>query len=162
MVLRRGSPIAPKGRGQSCVRRGWAGSGVLFAPIRSGPSGVVIAEDSPDDEAAWRRLGPDAGRVPLAVPELLSSLAALAGEDPRAGEDEWPFVLSAGERRRLEIAPTLSLEPGFLLLDDPEVYRLPPDPEVVTRKFGSLWGPAGLAAGALVAGVATAFLGGDR
>jgi formate dehydrogenase iron-sulfur subunit len=50
----------------------------------------------------------------------------------------------------------------FLLLDDPEVYRLPPDPEVVTRKFGSLWGSAAVAAGALVAGVAAAFLGGSR
>ena len=50
----------------------------------------------------------------------------------------------------------------FLLLDDPEYYRLPPDPEVVTRKFGSLWGPAAVAAGALVAGVAAAFVGGSR
>ena len=47
----------------------------------------------------------------------------------------------------------------FLLLDDPEVYGLPPDPEVVTRKFRSLWGPAGLAAGALAAGIAAAFCG---
>ena len=50
----------------------------------------------------------------------------------------------------------------FLLLDDPEVYRLPPDPEVVTRRFGSLWGSAAVAAGALVAGVAAAFVGGGR
>jgi formate dehydrogenase iron-sulfur subunit len=50
----------------------------------------------------------------------------------------------------------------FLLLDDPEYYRLPPDPEVVTRKFGSLWGSAAVAAGALVAGVAAAFVGGER
>jgi formate dehydrogenase iron-sulfur subunit len=50
----------------------------------------------------------------------------------------------------------------FLLLDDPEVYGLPPDPAVVTRKFGSLWGPAAVAAGALVAGVAAAFVGGSR
>jgi formate dehydrogenase iron-sulfur subunit len=50
----------------------------------------------------------------------------------------------------------------FLLLDEPEVYGLPPDPEVVTRKFGSLWRPAAVAAGALIAGVAAAFLGGSR
>ncbi len=50
----------------------------------------------------------------------------------------------------------------FLLLDEPEVYGLPPDPEVVTRKFGGLWGAAGVAAGALAAGVAAAFLGGSR
>ena len=50
----------------------------------------------------------------------------------------------------------------FLLLDDPEVYGLPPDPEVVTRKFKSLWGPAAVAAGALAAGVVAAFVGGSR
>ena len=49
----------------------------------------------------------------------------------------------------------------FLLLDDPEYYRLPPDPEVVTRKFKSLWGPAA-AAGALAVGVLAAFVGGSR
>jgi formate dehydrogenase iron-sulfur subunit len=50
----------------------------------------------------------------------------------------------------------------FLLLDDPEVYGLPPDPEVVTRKFESLWRPAVVAAGALTVGVLAAFIGGSR
>jgi formate dehydrogenase iron-sulfur subunit len=50
----------------------------------------------------------------------------------------------------------------FLLLDDPEVYGLPPDPEVVTRKFESLWRPAAVAAGALAAGILAAFVGGSR
>ncbi len=50
----------------------------------------------------------------------------------------------------------------FLLLDDPEVYGLPPDPEVVSRKFGSLWGSAAVAAGALAAGTAAAFIGGAK
>ena len=50
----------------------------------------------------------------------------------------------------------------FLLLDDPEIYGLPPDPEVVTRKFESLWRPAAVAAGALAAGILAAFVGGSR
>jgi len=50
----------------------------------------------------------------------------------------------------------------FLLLDDPEVYGMPPDPEVVTRKFASLWGPAAAAAGAMALGIAAAFIGGAR
>ncbi len=50
----------------------------------------------------------------------------------------------------------------FLLLDDPEVYGLPPDPEVVSRKIGSLWGPAAVGAGVLAAGIAAAFWGGNR
>jgi formate dehydrogenase iron-sulfur subunit len=50
----------------------------------------------------------------------------------------------------------------FLLLDDPEVYGLPPDPVVTTRHLPGIWTAAAAAAGALVAGVAAAFLGGPR
>jgi formate dehydrogenase iron-sulfur subunit len=50
----------------------------------------------------------------------------------------------------------------FLLLDEPEVYGLPPDPVVTTRDLPSMYRTAALAAGALVAGVAAAFLGGSR
>ncbi|HEX6761287.1 MAG TPA: 4Fe-4S dicluster domain-containing protein [Gaiellaceae bacterium] len=41
----------------------------------------------------------------------------------------------------------------FLLLDEPEVYGLPPDPVVTTRDLPGMWRTAALAAGALVAGV---------
>jgi formate dehydrogenase iron-sulfur subunit len=50
----------------------------------------------------------------------------------------------------------------FLLLDAPEVYGLPPDPVSPTRDLPSLWRFAGLAAGAILAGVAAAFAGGRR
>jgi formate dehydrogenase iron-sulfur subunit len=50
----------------------------------------------------------------------------------------------------------------FLLLDDPEVYRLPPDPVVTTRDLPSMWKSAALAAAALVAGATAAFLGRRR
>jgi formate dehydrogenase iron-sulfur subunit len=42
----------------------------------------------------------------------------------------------------------------FLLLDEPEVYGLPPDPVVTTRDLPSMWRHAGVAALALIAGVA--------
>lgn len=48
----------------------------------------------------------------------------------------------------------------FLLLDEPEVYGLPPDPVSTTRDVGGFWRAAALAAGALLAGVAVAFAGG--
>jgi formate dehydrogenase iron-sulfur subunit len=48
----------------------------------------------------------------------------------------------------------------FLLLDEPEVYGLPPDPVVTTRDLPGMWMTAAVAAGALVAGVAAAVLGG--
>jgi formate dehydrogenase iron-sulfur subunit len=50
----------------------------------------------------------------------------------------------------------------FLLLDEPEVYGLPPDPVVSTDRLPEMWKTMGLAAGALVAGVLGAFLGGRR
>ena len=50
----------------------------------------------------------------------------------------------------------------FLLLDEPEVYGLPPDPVSTTRDLPRLWRSAALAAGALVAGVALALAGGRR
>jgi formate dehydrogenase iron-sulfur subunit len=48
----------------------------------------------------------------------------------------------------------------FLLLDEPEVYGLPPDPVVTTRDLPEMWTNMLVAAGALVVGVAAAFLGG--
>jgi formate dehydrogenase iron-sulfur subunit len=50
----------------------------------------------------------------------------------------------------------------FLLLDEPEVYGLPPDPVVSTRRLGRLWKAAGVAAGVLSALCAAAFVGGAR
>ena len=38
----------------------------------------------------------------------------------------------------------------FLLLDEPEVYRLPPDPVVTTRDLGDMWRWAAMAGAALV------------
>ena len=50
----------------------------------------------------------------------------------------------------------------FLLLDEPEVYGLPPDPVSTTRDLPTLWRAAALAAGTLAAAVAAAFAGGRR
>jgi len=47
----------------------------------------------------------------------------------------------------------------FLLLDEPEVYGLPPDPVVTTRDLPAMWRKAGLAALTMAAAVAAAFLG---
>ena len=50
----------------------------------------------------------------------------------------------------------------FLLLDEPEVYGLPPDPVDTRRDLGSIWAAAAAAAVALGAGLAAAVLGGRR
>jgi formate dehydrogenase iron-sulfur subunit len=48
----------------------------------------------------------------------------------------------------------------FLLLDEPEVYGLPPDPVDTRRDLGEIWAAAGAAALALGAGLAAAVFGG--
>jgi formate dehydrogenase iron-sulfur subunit len=50
----------------------------------------------------------------------------------------------------------------FLLLDEPEVYGLPPAPFSTTRDVGAMWRTAAVAGGAMVAGIALAFAGGRR
>jgi len=50
----------------------------------------------------------------------------------------------------------------FLLLDEPEVYGLPPDPRVPTADLPRMFRQAGLAAAGMAAAAALAFLGGRR
>jgi formate dehydrogenase iron-sulfur subunit len=50
----------------------------------------------------------------------------------------------------------------FLLLDEPEVYGLPPDPVVTTRHLGEMWRTAAVAGFAMLAGIAGAFAGRGR
>ncbi len=45
----------------------------------------------------------------------------------------------------------------FLLLDEPEVYGLPPDPVVTTRDLPAMWRHVGVAAAALAAGAVASF-----
>ena len=50
----------------------------------------------------------------------------------------------------------------FLLLDEPEVYGLPPDPVVTTRDLPAMWRRAALAGAAMAAATVVAFAGGRR
>jgi formate dehydrogenase iron-sulfur subunit len=50
----------------------------------------------------------------------------------------------------------------FLLLDEPEVYGLPPDPVVPTRDLGSVWKHVGVAAAALFGMGVASFVGRRR
>jgi formate dehydrogenase iron-sulfur subunit len=47
----------------------------------------------------------------------------------------------------------------FLLLDEPEVYGLPPDPIVTTKDLPAMWKRAGWAALTMAAAVAVSFAG---
>jgi formate dehydrogenase iron-sulfur subunit len=50
----------------------------------------------------------------------------------------------------------------FLLLDEPEVYGLPPDPVVTTRDLPSMWKRVALAGGAMIAGAVASYVGAGR
>jgi anaerobic selenocysteine-containing dehydrogenase len=95
-------------------RAGFAGEGptlgeALFEAILSRPSGVTFTVD--DYEDTWRRVETPDGRINLAIPELLDELAGLR-DAPVATTPEFPFVLSAGERRS-STANTIMRDPAF-------------------------------------------------
>ncbi len=68
----------------------------LFKAIIGTPSGVVYARSN--HEESWRAIRRAGNRINLHIPELLAELPKLATEQPER-DGEYPFVLSAGERR---------------------------------------------------------------
>jgi anaerobic selenocysteine-containing dehydrogenase len=68
----------------------------LFKQLVEGPSAVVFAE-SVYEESRQNVAMPD-HRIQLHVPEMLEELKEIADE-PLTGSSDYPFVLSAGERR---------------------------------------------------------------
>ncbi|MFD4676132.1 molybdopterin-dependent oxidoreductase [Lentzea sp. NPDC058450] len=91
----------------------------LFEAIVDGAHGVHITDDEYD--ASWGRIGGD--RVHLDVPELLAAVAAL-GERPVPQQDpDWPFVLSAGERRAFT-ANTIMRDPTWRRRDQEGRLRI--------------------------------------
>ncbi|MBO2447063.1 molybdopterin-dependent oxidoreductase [Actinomadura barringtoniae] len=113
----------------------------LFDAIVSGPHGVVITDDEQDE--TWRRIGDR--KIQLDVPELLAEIARLperfaardsadsAGSTGSGGStgtggtggtgSEWPYVLSAGERRAFT-ANTIIRDPGWRRRDPEGTLRM--------------------------------------
>jgi anaerobic selenocysteine-containing dehydrogenase len=93
----------------------------LFDAIVESPSGVVFTDDEHDE--TWRRITTDDGRVHLAIGEFLDALHDLGvppGDDPN-----WPFLLSAGERRSFT-ANTILRDPAWRKRDPDGALRLAP------------------------------------
>jgi len=67
----------------------------LFEAVLGSPSGVVYSSEDYAD--SWRRVRHPEGKINLAIPELLAELAQLPAAPPH--HPDFPFVLSAGERR---------------------------------------------------------------
>ncbi len=89
----------------------------LFDAILSGTHGVVTTVD--DYSASWQRVPRE--RINVHVPELLDAVAHLA--DTPAADPDFPFVLSAGERRAFT-ANTIMRDPQWRRRDAAGALRM--------------------------------------
>lgn len=83
-------------------RAGFAGTGLaqanaLFEALRDRHEGVVFTEDRYAD--AWKYIQHDDRKLHIRIPELLIELQALTTLPSTYTSEEFPFILSAGERR---------------------------------------------------------------
>ena len=79
---------------------------------RSSAAGPGITFTLDDYEDAWNYVSHPDKRFPLVIRELLDELRSLAVEQPGWTTDEFPFVLSAGERRS-STANTIIRDPDW-------------------------------------------------
>jgi anaerobic selenocysteine-containing dehydrogenase len=116
---------------ESVRRAGFVGEGAelgdrLFAAMLSERSGITFTVD--DYAESWTRIETPDRRIRLAIPELLAELAGLPAEGPGGltGDDpQFPFVLSAGERRT-STANTIFRDPAWRKKDPGGALRLSP------------------------------------
>jgi len=69
----------------------------LFDKIMDSKSGTVVTRV--EYEESWDRIAHPDGKIHLYIPELVDEFRGLADEEPPSKSDDFPFVLSAGERR---------------------------------------------------------------
>ena len=111
----------------SVRRAGFEGEGLelgeaLFEAILTRESGLVFTLDG--YEETWNRVANTDRRVTLSVPELLDELVKLPDE-PEVADSDFPFVLSAGERRS-HTANTIYRDPAWRKTDAAGALRLHP------------------------------------
>jgi anaerobic selenocysteine-containing dehydrogenase len=97
---------------------------VLFDAIVDGAHGVEFSVD--EFEESWNRVRTENGRIQLAVPELYEELDGLATESPPEPGRDFPFVLSAGERRSFT-ANTIFRSPEWRKKDAEGALRIHPE-----------------------------------
>ncbi len=100
-ILWAGAHLYVQANPASAARAGFTGDPFtagekLFDAILNSPSGVVFAADEYED--SWKRVRTPGGKINLVIPELLAELPKL-GAEPLRQDPDYPFILSAGERR---------------------------------------------------------------
>jgi formate dehydrogenase len=113
---------------QSLARAGFTGAPLeaalaLFQALLDRPSGVVFAVDEWPEVLA--RIGTPDKKLQLALPDLLAELGRVL-EQPSARDADYPFVLSAGERRSFT-ANTIIRDPSWRKKDADGALRIHPE-----------------------------------
>ncbi|MCU0898335.1 MAG: molybdopterin-dependent oxidoreductase [Burkholderiales bacterium] len=121
--------LAAQRQAKSMQRAGFAGrpfeaADALFDALLLGPSAVNFSTDDWDESFA--RIETANRRIQLAIPELFDELDALGSEPAPAPSAEFPFVLSAGERRSYT-ANTIIRDPQWRRKDMEGALRMNPD-----------------------------------
>ena len=91
----------------------------LFEQLLASPSGLVFAVDE------WADLRKRVPTIELHLPDLLEELGKLLAAPPLARDAEFPYVLSAGERRSFT-ANTILRDPAWRRKDPDGALRLSP------------------------------------
>jgi formate dehydrogenase len=118
---------------EASIRRAGIGTGAestaeladaLFDAILAAPSGLVFAVDDWDE--SFKRIATPNGRIQLSLPEFFDELRGLAAEPAPEPPPDYPFVLSAGERRSYT-ANTIVRNPDWRRKDRDGALRMHPD-----------------------------------
>ena len=80
----------------------------LFDALLAGPSAVIMSKE--DCQDLWQRV--PGGTINFELTDMLEATVALVSENPRETNDEYPFLLSAGERRAFT-ANTIMRNPAW-------------------------------------------------
>jgi anaerobic selenocysteine-containing dehydrogenase len=118
--------IAAQRNAKSLARAGFTGEDAgdaFFDALLASKSAVVFAID--EWEETFTRLGTPNHRVQLAIPELFDELDSLAAGPADGASAEFPFVLSAGERRSFT-ANTIIRNPDWRRKDHAGALRMNP------------------------------------
>ena len=101
---------------------GMALGDALFDRLLESPSGTIVSRESWED--VWARV-PN-GKISLALDDMLSDTARLNAEAPQETSQEYPFLLSAGERRAFT-ANTIIRDPDWRRKDRDGALHINPE-----------------------------------
>jgi anaerobic selenocysteine-containing dehydrogenase len=121
--------IAAQRHPASLARAGFGGepadaADALFDALLESRSAVLFSVD--EWEESFARIATPGGRIQLAVPELFDELDGLTNEAPPGPSAEFPFLLSAGERRSFT-ANTILRNPSWRKKDPAGALRMSPE-----------------------------------